>query len=233
MIPLWGLVSHEAAANYPSDRLKTVQKLSLFLTRLTSLSRSSGVVTQSRQNLPGVEVPDAGLGAVASMTYSTQGLADYTGEGNLGMAQQWSKLSESAEFMTKALNLVWTDYAANAVFGTNRSLSPGTTMLRPVSTRHPAIRYNLGYAVPAIVVFAILLLTSFLVVVALLLGRATVSKMRRYLHATSAGKLMASASVLPRTLTAARQVDNYTLTSEWLESVGRINVVAGKSTPLS
>lgn len=71
-------MSHEAATNYPSDRLETVQKPSLFLPRMTSSSRSSGVVTQSRQNLPGVEFPDAGLGAVASMAYSTQGLADYT-----------------------------------------------------------------------------------------------------------------------------------------------------------
>lgn len=81
--------------------------------------------------------------------------------------------------------------------------------------------------------FAILLLIFFLVVAALLLGRATLSKMRRYLHATSAGRLMASASVLPRSLTATREVDNDTLTGEWLESVGRIDVVAGKITPLS
>lgn len=230
MMPLWGIVSPDSAENYSSNDLKTAHKPSLYLPRLTSLSRSSGLPMQSHQNLPGVEFADNGLSAVSSMATSNLGLMDYTGEGNLALAQQWSRLSKSADSMAKALNLVWTDYAANAVVGTKGS--PGTgpendIILRLVTTYRVGIRYHLGYAVPGIIVLALLILTSVLVLFALVLGVATLAKMKRYLNATSAGRVMAS--VLHPPFTTARNVDNDTPTSEWLETEGRMSISTGKT----
>ncbi|KAL6236188.1 hypothetical protein BDW75DRAFT_250345 [Aspergillus navahoensis] len=233
MMPLWDLVSPEVAANYSWDQLQTVQKASLFLPRTTVLPWSSGgLVTQSQQNLPGAEFPDVGLNAISSMAFGALGVRDHTGEGNLAVAQKWSTLSKSAESMAKVLNLVWTDYAVNAVVGTKGSPGPGlgSTTLRSVTTYRTAIRYDLGYAIPAIVVLAILALTSFLVLIAILLGRATLAKMKRYLNATSSGRIMVS--TLHRPLVAAREVDNDTPTDKWLESEGRINFTAGKTMPM-
>ncbi|KAL4865247.1 hypothetical protein BDV12DRAFT_175013, partial [Aspergillus spectabilis] len=55
------------------------------------------------------------------MSFSRSGLMDYAGEGNLAKSRRWSTLSRSAESMTTVLNLVWTDYVANAVVGTKGS----------------------------------------------------------------------------------------------------------------
>lgn len=226
MMPLWGLVSREVADNFTHDQLRTVQKPFLFLPRRTTLARATGPSVQSHQNLAGIEFPDAGLDAIPSMAVGALGTMDYTGEGNLALAQKWSTLSKSAESMTRALDLVWTDYAANAVVGTKGSpgLEPGSAILRPVATYRTAIRYDLTYAVPAIMILAILALISALVLASLLLGRTTVAKMKRYLNATSCGRSMVSAKNRPPTA-----VDNDTPTKEWIESQGRTSIIVGKT----
>ncbi|KAI9373912.1 hypothetical protein BJX61DRAFT_551900 [Aspergillus egyptiacus] len=229
MMPLWGIVSPDSAAKYASDGLQTVQKPSLYLPRISSFSRSSGLSTESHQNLPGVEFADNGLSAVSSMATSTLGSMDYTGEGNLALAQQWSRLSKSTDSMARVLNLVWTDYAANAVVGTKGSPGPGpdNDIRRAVTAYRVGIRYHLGYAAPGAIVLALLILTSALVLLALVLGRATLAKMKRYLNATSAGRVMVS--VLHPPFVTTRNVDNDTPTSEWLETEGRMIISTGKT----
>ncbi|KAL4769223.1 hypothetical protein BDW60DRAFT_210308 [Aspergillus nidulans var. acristatus] len=233
MMPLWGIMSSDSAANYSPDDLKTVHKPSLYLPRIGSFPRSSGLTTQSHQNLPGAEFADNGLSAVSSMASSTLGLMDYTGEGSLALAQLWSRLSKSADSMARVLNLVWTDYAANAVVGTKGSPGPGPgdDILRPVTTYRVGIRYHLGYAVPGIIVLGLLILTSVLDLVAIVLGRATLSKMKRYLNATSAGRVMVS--VQHSTHATIRNVDNDTPTIEWLETEGRMIISTGKTMQMS
>ncbi|KAL4876251.1 hypothetical protein BJY04DRAFT_231725 [Aspergillus karnatakaensis] len=221
--PLWGLVSREAAENFSRDHLQTVQKPSLFL----PLTGGYGFTPESQQNLPGVEFYGAGFGVVDDMYYSSQGLTDYTGSSNLAMSQRWNKLSKSAESMTTALNLVWTDYAANAVVGTKGSPSSGGSVYRPVRTYRTAIRYELAYAIPALAVLAILLLASFLSFVVLLFDRASLPKMKRYLNATSSGRIMAS-MLQPL---GARGIDNDTPTGEWIRAQGKVGITAGKSMP--
>lgn len=229
MMPLWGIISSDSAANYSPDDLKTVHKPSLYLPRISRFPRSNGLTTESHQNLPGAEFADDGLSAVSSMATGTLGLMDYTGEGNLALAQLWSRLSKSADSMAKVLNLVWTDYAANTVVGTKGSPGPGpeNDILRPVTTYRVGIRYHLGYAVPGIIVLALLILTSVLDLVALVLGRATLSKVKRYLNATSAGRVLVS--VLHPPLATTGNVDNDTPTIEWLETEGRMLISTGKT----
>ncbi|KAL3442293.1 hypothetical protein BJX65DRAFT_312984 [Aspergillus insuetus] len=192
---LWGVVSHEAAANLPSDHLKTVQKPSLLLPRTSMFSRGTAVVNQGSQNLLGVEFADSRMDAINGMAYGSIGLMDYTGEGNSALLRRWNTLSRSAESMAKVMNLVWTDYAANAVVGTKGSpLEPGdrSTVVRHVTTYRTAIRCHLAYAIPAVIILAILALTLFLALTAFLLGRATLNKLKRYPNATLAGRIMVS-----------------------------------------
>jgi hypothetical protein len=47
------------------------------------------------------------------------GDADYTGDGNLVLCNQWTKLSKTKEGPNKIINLMWTDIAANLVIGTH------------------------------------------------------------------------------------------------------------------
>ncbi|KAL4983168.1 hypothetical protein BDW68DRAFT_194626 [Aspergillus falconensis] len=235
MRPLWGLVSHEAAANYSTEQLKTVQKPSLLLPRTSMFPRGTGGVTQDSQNLPGVQFPDSGMDAVSVMAYGSIGLMDYTGESNFALSRRWNTLSQSPESMARVMNLVWTDYAANAVVGTKGSprepqASSSSTILRRVTTYRTAVRYHLAYAVPAVIMLAILALTSFVALTAFLLGRATLGKMKRYLNATSAGRIMVS--VLHRPTVVARGVDNDTPTDEWVQVEGTVEVTTGKMLPV-
>ncbi|KAL4860775.1 hypothetical protein BDV12DRAFT_208837 [Aspergillus spectabilis] len=237
MRPLWGLISHEAAAKYTTQQLKTVQKPSLLLPRTTMYPRG-GLVTEYSQNLPGAEFADNGMNAVSGMAFGSIGLMDYTGEGNLALSRRWNMLSRSPESMAKVMNLVWTDYAANAVVGTKGSprqpadsnSSSSNAIIRRITTYRTAIRYHLAYAIPALIVLAILTLASFLALIALLLGRATLGKMKRYLNATSAGRIMVS--VLHRPLVMARGADNDTPTDEWIQAEGTVVVTTGKMLPV-
>ncbi|KAI9374120.1 hypothetical protein BJX61DRAFT_532594 [Aspergillus egyptiacus] len=230
--PLWGVenlldtkFSHEAAANFSPDELQTVQKSSLFLPWSPSL-----FVWETSQNLPGVELHEIGLRFIDEVSSVPLSRTDYTGARNLAMARRWITLSKSAESMATALNLFWTDYAANAVVGTKGSPGPSSnTVLRPVATYRHAVLYDLAYAVPAAVVLAVLVIVSFLTLVALLLGRATLAKMKRYLNVTSSGRLMLSVLNWPL---AVQSASNDTPTDDWLQSNGRINITAGKHMPV-
>jgi hypothetical protein len=93
------------------------------------------------------------------------------------------------------------------------------------------IRYHLEYAIPGIIVLGLLILTSVLDLVAIVLGRATLSKMKRYLNATSVGRVMVSA--LRPTHATTRNVDNDTPTIEWLETEGRMIISTGKAMQMS
>jgi hypothetical protein len=238
MRPLWGLVSQEATANYSTRQLKTTQKPSLLLPRTGMLPRGSGVGLQDSQNLPGVAFPDAGMDAVSGMYFGSTGLMDYTGEGNLALSRRWNTLSRSPESMAKVMNLVWTDYAANAVVGTKgsprepgeSSSSSSSTVLRRVMIYRTAIQYHIAYAVPAAIVLAVLTLVASVALLVLLLGCATLAKMKRYLNATSAGRIMVS--VLHRPAVVARGMDNDTPTDEWVQAEGRVEVITGKILPV-
>ncbi|KAL2839511.1 hypothetical protein BJY01DRAFT_250465 [Aspergillus pseudoustus] len=216
MRPLWGLVSPDAAAAFPSDQLQTVQKPSIYLPRTSMLLRGHSLTPQDSQNVPGIEFPNSGLDTISSMAYLAQN-------------------------MITALDLMWTDYAANAVVGTKGSprasrggagsgASSIPVIQKSITTYRTAIEYSVAYAIPAVFALAILLLTSFLALVAFLFGRATLGKMKRYLNATSAGRVMVS--VLYRPLSAARAVDNDMPASQWLPSEGRVEIAARKTMPV-
>ncbi|KAL2817142.1 hypothetical protein BJX63DRAFT_386218 [Aspergillus granulosus] len=221
-LPLWGLISHEVASMFPQGELQTVRKKSLFLP-LPGYFQSRQM---DLQNLPGVGFYRAGLGVVSEIGLGFLGQQDYTGKADLAMSRQWIALSKSAESMSKALNLVWTDFAANAVVGTKGSPGSSNTVTRPVTTYRSAIQYDLLYAIPAIMILAILLLISVLSLLATLLGRASLAKVKRYLNVTSSGRIMTS-MIQP----LARNVDNDTPSGEWIKTEGKMSLTAGKTMP--
>ncbi|KAL4744819.1 hypothetical protein BDW72DRAFT_212173 [Aspergillus terricola var. indicus] len=198
MPPLWGLVSPRAAGMISGNKLQTIRKESLLLPAGTSAS----FLTSMSENLPGVSFYMQGLGVIDEMYLGSSDIVDYTGKTNLAMSQRWRALSKSAVSMATVLNLIWTDYAANAVLGT-KSFMPsrqeggtearGDAMVKqPVRVYTRQIGYQLAYAIPALMVLFILLLILALSVFALLLGRTSLAKMKRYLNATSAGRIMAA-----------------------------------------
>jgi hypothetical protein len=143
-----------------------------------------------------------------------QGYADYSGWSSLGVYAKWQKLSASADMVSQILNLVWTDVAANAVVGTrgwgltsaastdptgfapsanissmDLNTAPSTEV--PVLLYHQTIRYQLPFAVPAIVTLAIMLVVFIMLLLLAIRGKTGVKRMRKFLDATSMGRITA------------------------------------------
>jgi hypothetical protein len=207
--PLWGLVSPELAAAAGAN-VSTLRKDSLLLPRfpLVDIDGHLG------ENLPAVDFP---LGALSKLYSEDLGpLPDYSGKSSLAISRRWANLSRSAETVVKIPNLIWTDLAANSVVGT-RSLAGSHRV--PVTVYARRIQYRLPYALPAFLVLAALAVTSLATLSAALLRRTTnLGKMKRYLNATAAGRIMTavllddpeedggggSSSLLPTAVSAKR-----------------------------
>jgi hypothetical protein len=242
MPPLWGLVSPEAVAEIEPDNLLTLRKESLFLPGSSVGGFSFNPGTQT-QNLPGVDFFKQALAAAYNVgPYSDTRIIDYSGRTNLAVSRRWSDLSKSAGSMAKALNLIWTDCAANSVLGTKSLASSQrgrSTLLKrdsprtgvgvaiPVKVYNRQIKYNLLYAIPAVLVLVFLLLTSILTSVALLFGQTSPSKMKRYLNATSAGRILASTLGSPY-----GKVDNDESCKSWIKNRGKVSFSVGKAKPV-
>ena len=228
---LWGLVSPDAAAK--ATNLSTLRKESLLL---PGYPLFPGMGPTSYQNLPGVDFSDQAIATAYSIGNSDNGLPDYSGMSNLAMFRRWKDLSGSPELSAKILNLVWTDIATNAVVGT-KSMAPSqgnsvtesdTTTTSSAATvavtpYHRQVKYHLTYAIPGIVVLTFLLISAVLTSCAGLFGLTGLSKMRRYLNATSAGRIMTSNIVH---FTAGKYNDMST--KEWIENGGTIKFAVGR-----
>jgi hypothetical protein len=240
MPPLWGLVSPEAVAKIQPANLQTLRKESLFL---PGSAGGTFVVTTEMQNLPGVDFFAQALGAAYTVgPLHDLDMVDYSGATNLAMSRRWSDLSKSARSMATVLNLIWTDYAANAVVGTKdlasmqqegsavlkRDLSEtGVGVTIPVTVFHRQIKYHLPYAVPAVMVLLFLLLMLIFTSGALLFGQTSLVKMKRYLNATSAGRIMTSTLESPY---GKRYNDDSS--KSWIENHGRMRFLVGRGKPV-
>lgn len=149
-----------------------------------------------------------------------QGYADYSGWSSLGVYAKWQKLSTSADTVSKILNLVWTDVAANAVVGTRgwgltsaastdptgfapsthisaKDLNPAPSTQVPVVLYHPTIKYQLPFAVPAFVALAITLVVIITLLLLAIRGKTGVKRMRKFLDATSVARITTRFSWTP------------------------------------
>ncbi|KAL2141985.1 hypothetical protein VTI28DRAFT_1721 [Corynascus sepedonium] len=139
--------------------------------------------------MPGVDFP-------ATARYSSyhdhreRGFPDYSGETNLAITRRWKNLSRSADTVAKIPNLIWTDLAANAMVGTKSFVGVATDERPLVTVYNKRIRYHLPYAIPAIILLVFMVVTSVSTAFAALIGWASLEKMKRYLNATSVGRIM-------------------------------------------
>ncbi|KAJ0423354.1 hypothetical protein BJY00DRAFT_310479 [Aspergillus carlsbadensis] len=180
--------------------------------------------------MPGTDFHMTALGRIDTLKPSLSGFkrTDYSGSINLAMTQRWSNLSRSAQTVGKVLDLIWTDSASNLVVGTKGCAANTDAVIeRAVIASRLRIRYELPYAVPAVVVLGILALITALTFLALLLRRTSLSKMARYLNATSAGRIM-TAVLQPPTQT----VGNDSLTTDWVRRDGRADILVGRNRPV-
>ncbi|OKP13537.1 hypothetical protein PENSUB_728 [Penicillium subrubescens] len=177
-------------------------------------------VLPASQNLPALNFYSQALytalniGPPSARYSGYQGYADYSGWSSLGVYAKWQKLSTSAETVSQILNLVWTDVAANAVVGTrgwgltsaastdptgfapsanisSTDVNTAPSSQIPVVLYHQKIRYRLPFAVPAFVTLAITLVVLIMLLLLAIRGKTGVKQMRKFLDATSMGRITA------------------------------------------
>jgi len=160
-----------------------------------------------------------------------QGFADYSGKTSLALYTKWQKLSSSADSASRILDLVWTDVAANAVVGTkgwglsSAASGPLKTVMKrasdgndaqqtlvPITIYEKRIRYRLLFAIPAFIILAVTVAVLCSVSVLAAMGRTGPGRMRKFLEATSAGRVIGKLSWTEKGVGKG--------TKEWIEAVG-------------
>ncbi|KAF2666200.1 hypothetical protein BT63DRAFT_52662 [Microthyrium microscopicum] len=230
--PLWGIVSPEAAKG--DVNLTTLRANHLWLPGDGGLG-SLGAT--SYQNLPAIDIPVDSIAAAQNNLGSTGTvMIDYSGSTNLAMFRRWQNLSSKAETTGKILDLIATDLLANAVVGT-KSLAPssagskskrdstGNPIQVPVTQYRNRIKYHMVYAIPAIITLVLLATSLALSCFAIIFRQTGPAKMKRYLNATSAGRIMterAAATSGSDSLSTSKSS-----TKEWADTHGRKRIMAG------
>lgn len=199
--PIWGLTTPEHSKH---PNISTTRQPYLYLPGYTDLSLESDSPTSSSQYLAGVDF----YSKIMRLTYNMQDLLDnaysmpdYSGRGSLAMYNRWQELSRDPKTAATIINLIWTDISANAVVGTKGQLpseplhglskreEPVTTVKVPVTVYTKRIRFKWQYGIPAFLAILLAAFVFFVAVVFVCIGRASPTRVRRYLDQTSAGRI--------------------------------------------
>lgn len=228
--PLWGFVSPE---HIDRAGIKTIQREYLWLPETDPPDAFRSI----QDNLPasvfhGLALKDTfSIGADLNDPFTSpiSETYDYSGQTNVALFSKWRKLSENPTSAADILKLVWTDIAANAVVGTrawewstrpksfqrrDSSVPPGSVVQVPVTPWQRHLRYKPVYAIPAILVGAVLLVILGVGITLLVVGRSGLAKMRWYINHTSPGRLLT-------TFLYPDECQPQVSSSVWAESLGK------------
>jgi hypothetical protein len=194
--PLWGILpANTTSPTNSAINLSTIASSSLYLPgyidpTTTPFTGLAPVPVSTGQNLPGVDFYTQSLYRALSISRPAgQPFADYAGWTSLALYAKWQTLSTTATGAAKIVDLVWTDFAANAMVGTRGVAEQN--QVRPVTVRERRIRYRLPYAVPGIVVLAATLGIVAGLVVLGCMRRTGIGRLKGLLERTAVGRVLA------------------------------------------
>lgn len=243
--PLWGIIDPSFANN---ANITTIQSSHFYIpqSQVSYASDYSILGSDCGDNLPGIRAPSELWAVVFSGLGSSQTFS-YTGQNNQQLRSFWSSMAVDANGFSKALRLIWTDFASNYLVGTkglhtNSYVQPSVNGLQkratasgsqPVHTvwilRHRIRGYNFLYGIPAIICVCICTGAILLALKSMLAGRGTVAQLRFYLFNVTSGRVLA-AYVYPEQDTEGRR---YSSTSKWVTEVGHKPIqISGKAEEL-
>lgn len=202
MYPLWGMTSTEMAVRLKgNEHIDIIQSPHLYLPGLAGQSYALSQGYASSDNLPAGTVFPQLVSSAYTIGDGLELGSVYSGATSMALFSKWQALSRSPETAALIPNLVWTDYAANALIGTRSTLSDnrlpnniqpplhetletrsddGLTGRRTTPERSPAIpvslyrsgvSYHWQFAIPGIVTMALLCLLLVISTGLLLAGR--------------------------------------------------------------
>ena len=224
--PLWGLIDPKLDK---SVNLSTIQAPQFYI---------PGFPIVSLSNIPGQQYLPASdtVGKVMETIYgdlneNENGFVDYTGAVDISMFRKWQELTTNEKGTAKMINLIATDFFANALHGT-RSWNSGDPLppnlqrrddssastsssgpLVPVQVYSHQIRYNWLFAIPALL---LLLLSTLVLIVSFFLtltGRTGPGKIKHYMSHLSTGRLFT-------TYLYPGECDGLAPTRLWIKRVG-------------
>jgi len=236
MDPLWGLIDPDWI---DIINVTTFQSPHLYVPAGSStIYRSMLNIDGGNSYMPGTAAP-AMIWASAYTPRITlsSGFQDLSGWNRLSLAHMWARMAATSSGTAGIMNLIWTDFAANALVGTRgwlddhtlppnlqgdnalqkRSNSSSTTSAARsrVSVR-PSVRtthYHWLYAVPAGLTLLLAAVVCATALVAVVSGKGTISRVRYHLNSLSSGRLLVALNI--------GVSDFESRTAEWLESSGR------------
>ncbi|KAI9790167.1 MAG: hypothetical protein M1816_005367 [Peltula sp. TS41687] len=189
--PSWGIVA---------DRYENAP--ALWTRRADKLYLPAGAGHQAYLNddhgEAGAIAPQAALSVTysdASVLSTVTGMLDYSGYTNYPMFLKWEHLSKSATTAPQIINLIWTDIMANFVMGARSHLSRGRVGTPDAESANVSvitfkrrIRYDLRYAIPALVFLVVYLIGLASSMLLLVSRRAGFGLLRRLLNQTAVGR---------------------------------------------
>lgn len=153
------------------------------------------------------------VGALSAPEY----LPDYTGFVSYPMYTRWQNLSKSTESATLIFNLLWTDIAASLVTGSKPHLASSSTASadpsRPVLVFERRIKYDLRYAIPAMLFAALWLVLGIAFLLVLLFAGTRVAHITQLLNHTATGRVVTN-------IVAPDMAPPGAPTKEWAKSAG-------------
>ncbi|KAI5842735.1 hypothetical protein BZA05DRAFT_174896 [Tricharina praecox] len=153
------------------------------------------------------------VGALSAPEY----LPDYTDFVSYPMYTRWQNLSKSTESATLIFNLLWTDIAASLVTGSKPHLASSSTASadpsRPVLVFERRIKYDLRYAIPAMLFAALWLVLGIAFLLVLLFAGTRVAHITQLLNHTATGRVVTN-------IVAPDMAPPGAPTKEWAKSAG-------------
>jgi hypothetical protein len=200
--PIWGMTTPEHSKH---PNISTSRQPHLYLPGHVDMVLDDISPASSTQYLAGVDF----YSRIMALTYDTEAISehplyampDYSGKSNLAMYNKWQELSRDPKKAATIINLIWTDISANAVVGAKGQLPteplqqlskrelPATTVKVPVTVYTRRIKFRWQYGIPAFLALFLAALVFLTALVFLCIGRASPSRIRRYLDQTSAGRI--------------------------------------------
>ena len=239
--PLWGLIDPASAdliniTTLRSPHLYIPAGSSAYTDRMLALDGGDS-------NVPGTSAPAAIWNtAYAPRDLVSTSLQDLSGLSRMSLASMWKRMSTTSAGTAGIMNLIWTDFAANALVGTrgwvdDRGLPPnlqGASALQkrddpatsrastsgsasvPVRIYVRQTHYRWLYAIPAAVTLLLAAIICAAALVALACGKGSVARIGYYLNHLSAGRLLVAVQTRVREFGSKREV--------WLEGGGRTSL---------
>jgi hypothetical protein len=220
--PLWGLVDD---SSHGTPGYNFTRSDSFYLPGVLYLTN----LEEPMDMLAAASAPNGALNTLFAFAFSASGVLQwprYNGQHSVNMMSKWRSLSSSGDGIEKVLRLVWTDFMSSTTLGTNsRLVNPHLSRILNALGQEGVviaytrrIRYDMRFAIPALLLLVIWAVVLSIGCIAGLVNRHPFRNLRRLLNDTSVGRYIALVN------DHGSKGMLHAKTAKWLDEAGHISV---------